>query len=116
MRAIFLIVSSALLIALGVETAHAQSGSAPPDSISGTSTAPVDTPSGTSVASTDSIALADSTGVPQRDIFDVLSHDILHRPRKAKTERTAGLHWALLPTFSYNTVYGFAFGAMVAGA
>ncbi len=108
MRHLTFIISGALLLALGFETAVAQSGSTAPDSVSTavpTSVAPADTTPADTVA----------TEVPQRDIFDVLSHDILHRPRKHK-ERHEGLHWALLPTFSYNTVYGFALGAMVAVA
>jgi hypothetical protein len=45
-------------------------------------------------------------------------HNILRRPEKppgAAKPRT-GLHWAILPTLSYNTVYGVAGGVMLSGA
>lgn len=64
---------------------------------------------------TDSLSEA---GVPQRDIFDVLSK-LLHRervePQVDITPKT-GLQWSLLPTFSYNPIYGAAFGAMISAA
>jgi outer membrane protein assembly factor BamA len=97
-RSIILLLGGALCIALEFHFAQAQSGGAAADS----------------VASADAVAPADS--VPQRDIFDVLSHNILGRPRKPSGPRSPGLHWAILPTFSYNTVYGFAVGAMLSGA
>ena len=59
-----------------------------------------------------------STGVPQRDIFDVLDKYILKRrvePQLDLKPKT-GLQWSLLPTFSYNPIYGAAFGAMISGA
>jgi len=55
--------------------------------------------------------------VPQRDAMDVISK-LLHKrvePELSGTTRT-GLSWAILPTFSYNPVYGVALGAMVSGA
>jgi hypothetical protein len=104
MKITILLVSCALSFAPGFHAAHAQSGSAAPDSIATASTV---------AAPADTIA----AGVPQRDVFDILSHNILHRARKAESNSApTGLHWALLPTFSYNSVYGFAFGAMVAVA
>jgi outer membrane protein assembly factor BamA len=60
----------------------------------------------------------DSTGVPQRDIFDVLKERLLnHRvePELAGSSRS-GLAWSILPTISYNPVYGFAAGASVSAA
>ncbi len=63
--------------------------------------------------------IPDSTEmVPQRDAFDVLNEYVLHRrvePEVAGSLRT-GLMWAILPTLSYNPVYGFAIGAMISGA
>jgi outer membrane protein assembly factor BamA len=110
MRANILILTTALSLACGFSSAHAQTDSTTTDSIPAARVAPVDT------MATRSIATADS--VPQKDVFDVLFHDILHRPKKPPkpNESYTGFHWALLPTFSYNTVYGFAFGAMVAAA
>ena len=109
-RFIILLLSGAICVAPALQ-AHAQAGGAPPDSVS----KPVDTPSGTSSTPADAIAPADT--VAQRDIFDILKHNILHRPYTPHAqERREGLHWSLLPTFSYNTVYGFAVGAMVAVA
>jgi len=62
---------------------------------------------------------ADSSGtVPQRDAFDLLREYVLHRrvePEVTGTLRT-GLSWTVLPTLSYNPVYGFSFGANVSGA
>ncbi len=59
-----------------------------------------------------------STAVAQRDIFDVLS-EILHGPRvepRIESKDEQGLHWVILPTFSYNPVYEFAIGASASGA
>jgi hypothetical protein len=112
-RVTILFLCGALCIALGFEPAPAQSGGAPPDSSASTADSIPTASPPPAAASADTVA----TEVPQRDIFDVLMHDILHRPRKPKSEeRHTGLHWAILPTFSYNTVYGFAVGAMVAAA
>ncbi len=55
--------------------------------------------------------------VPQRDAMDLIAM-LLHKrvePEISGTTRT-GLSWAILPTFSYNPVYGVALGAMVSGA
>lgn len=55
--------------------------------------------------------------VPQRDAMDVIAV-LLHKrvePELGGTTRT-GLEWAVLPTFSYNPVYGAAFGALISGA
>ena len=114
-KTIAILLAGACCFAPSIERAHAQTSA--PDSVVtdslGTNAAPVDT----IAAPAHSAAVVDTaeSGVPQRDVFDVLFHDILHRPVKHK-ERKEGLHWSLLPTFSYNTVYGFAFGAMVAVA
>ena len=63
------------------------------------------------------LALADTSGVPQRDVFDLLRKILGKRvePQFDYTPKT-GLQWALLPTFSVNPVYGAAFGVMVSGA
>ena len=104
-------ISVALCVALAFDVAHSQTG-APPDSVPGP-----DSPSGASAAPVNSGASADTVAaVPQRAIFEVLGHHILHKPYKPETARRTGLHWALLPTLSYNTVYGTAIGAMVAVA
>ncbi len=69
----------------------------------------------------DSLSIADATpdtsdvaGVPQRDVWDLFFH-------KKDTDGISeglkiGLSWAILPTFSYNPVYGAAFGLMATGA
>src|SRR5436190_756297 len=63
-------------------------------------------------------AAADTVAtVPQRDVMDVIA-GLLHKrvePELSGTTRT-GLQWAILPTFSYNPVYGVALGAMLSGA
>jgi hypothetical protein len=58
-----------------------------------------------------------SSDVPQRDAFDLLNQLLGRRvqPEIGATTRT-GLSWALLPTVSYNPVYGAAFGVMATGA
>ncbi|HKW12913.1 MAG TPA: hypothetical protein VJS69_00355, partial [Candidatus Krumholzibacteria bacterium] len=83
-------------------TARAQSASADSDSVV-TNIAPVNT-----------IAPVDT--VPQRDVFDVLRHEILRKPYRPPTQHSPGLHWSILPTLSYNSVYGVAVGAMIAVA
>lgn len=63
-------------------------------------------------------AVADSSQVPQRDIFDLLDQYIFKKriePQVDIKPRT-GLQWSLLPTFSYNPVYGVALGAMISAA
>jgi len=68
-------------------------------------------------APADSVA-ADSTGttVAQRDIMDVLKEHVLHKEIKTEATFDRGLKWALLPSFSYNEVYGLALGASLSGA
>jgi len=65
-----------------------------------------------------SVGVADTVAtVPQRDAMDLIAV-LLHKrvePELGGTTRT-GLEWAILPTFSYNPVYGVALGAMVSGA
>lgn len=58
-----------------------------------------------------------TSGVPQRDVFDLLKK-LLHRDLEPEVAlgRPTGLQWALLPTVSYNPVYGVAVGASVNGA
>jgi len=69
----------------------------------------------------DSTASASDTsaaGTPQRDAFDFLNEHVFHHRIEPEIGGAlpAGLQWALLPTFSYNPVYGFAVGAMISGA
>ncbi len=75
-------------------------------------------PDSTAADSAAAAAAADSVGVPQRDVFDVVS-EILHGERvemQLEGGREQGLHWVILPSFSYNPVYGFAIGASASGA
>jgi hypothetical protein len=62
-------------------------------------------------------AVADTSGVPQRDAMDLI-HQWLGKRVETQVEFKAktGLQWALLPTISYNPVYGVAIGAMISGA
>lgn len=55
--------------------------------------------------------------VPQRDAMDLISR-LLNKRVESEISGTTktGLSWAILPTFSYNPVYGVALGAMVSGA
>jgi hypothetical protein len=57
--------------------------------------------------------------VPQRDVFDLLNEYVFKRrgvqPEVGGTFKT-GLSWALLPTISYNPVYGLAVGLKATGA
>lgn len=54
---------------------------------------------------------------PQRDAMDLIA-DFLNRPVESEMSGTlsTGLSWAILPTFSYNPVYGAALGVMLSGA
>lgn len=62
-------------------------------------------------------AVADSSQVPQRDAFDLLNALLNKRIEpQVDYKPKSGLQWALLPTFSYNPVYGAAFGVMLSGA
>jgi hypothetical protein len=70
-------------------------------------------PEAASRARKDTTAVA---GVPQRDIMDVFEEHVLHKRVEPQLERKVGLQWALLPTISYNPVYGVAFGAMISAA
>jgi len=56
--------------------------------------------------------------VPQIDIFDVLNRYILKREVKPELEGTTrtGLSWSILPSISYNPVYGASFGVSATGA
>ncbi len=78
--------------------------------------AQVTTPDPSITAQKDTVATTQD-GVPQRDVFDLLDRVLNKRvePQVDITPRT-GLQWAILPTFSYNPVYGAAFGAMVSAA
>src|SRR5262249_16562965 len=54
---------------------------------------------------------------PHRRPMDVIAKLLNKRvePELSGTTST-GLKWAILPTFSYNPVYGAAFGALISGA
>lgn len=56
--------------------------------------------------------------VPQRDVFDLLDQYVFGKRVEPQLEVNPelGLQWTLVPTFSYNPVYGAAFGALVAGS
>jgi outer membrane protein assembly factor BamA len=54
--------------------------------------------------------------VPQRDIMDVFQEHVLHKRVEPQMSGNVGLQWSLLPTISYNPVYGTAIGVMVSGA
>src|SRR5688572_19007132 len=60
----------------------------------------------------------DTKGVPQRDVIDLLNEHILHKRVEPEIEPTptVGLQWSLLPTVSYNPVYGVSVGAVFSGA
>jgi hypothetical protein len=63
------------------------------------------------------VAPSDTLGaVPQRDIMDVIARLLKKRVEPEVVGTTVGLQWAILPTISYNPVYGAAFGAMISGA
>ena len=80
------------------------------------------TPDSTVAAAiSDSVAFAadsSAAAVPQRDVFDLLDEYVFHRDVETEIGGTlpTGLMWAMLPTLSYNPVYGLAVGAMVSGA
>ena len=77
-------------------------------------------------AAPDSVAAADTASsvaeaadsVPLVDAMDLLNWYVLRKKRTVspQIEFEAGLGWALLPTFSYNPVYGAAFGVLLSGA
>lgn len=81
---------------------------------------PVPVPTDTAAA-VSGPAEADSTtvaaAVPQRDLLDVLRSWLFGRRVEPQLEGTlpSGISWTILPTFSYNPVYGFALGASLAG-
>jgi hypothetical protein len=63
-------------------------------------------------------ASPDTSAVAQRDAMDIIA-EILNRrvePDVTGTIPEIGLSWAILPTISYNPVYGVALGAMISGA
>src|SRR5689334_22456389 len=71
-------------------------------------TAQLQTPPSTEVP--DTVA-----SVAQRDAMDVIAR-LLHKRVEPEINFKTGLSWAILPTFSYNPVYGAAFGALISGA
>jgi len=60
---------------------------------------------------------ATAPAVAQRDIMDIL-RELLHKRVEPQLEGTlkSGVVWTILPTISYNPVYGLAAGASVSGA
>ncbi len=64
-------------------------------------------------------AVADSTAgePPQRDLMDLLKAWLFHRRIEPQLEGsfTPGISWTMLPTCSYNPVYGLAIGASFSG-
>jgi hypothetical protein len=87
--------------------------------IAATSSAhPTTLAAGAGAGNDSAVVAVDSTGsVEQRDAIDIIKA-ILHREIKTQAgiELPTGLQWALLPTFSYNPVYGAAFGVMTSAA
>lgn len=69
-------------------------------------------------ADTASSVADEADSVPQVDAMDLLNWYVLRKKRTVspQVEFEAGLGWALLPTFSYNPVYGAAIGVMLSGA
>ena len=66
-------------------------------------------------SSTDSVEAATRE---RRDVFDVLAK-ILHKPRvepELTTVGATGVEWSLLPSISYNSVYGVAIGGSLTAA
>lgn len=61
---------------------------------------------------------ARETSVPQRDVMDVLRQWLFGRRIEPQLEGSIRqrFSWSILPTLSYNPVYGFAFGASATGA
>jgi hypothetical protein len=59
-----------------------------------------------------------TNGVPQRDVIDLLEQWLFGRRVEPLLEGEArsGLAWSILPSISYNPVYGFAIGATASGA
>jgi len=59
-----------------------------------------------------------SSDVPQRDVMDVLQKWLFGTRIEPvlEGESQSGLAWSILPTLSYNPVFGFAFGASATGA
>lgn len=85
----------------------------------GVSSAGTDVPATGGATNADStlVSSEDSSNVAQRDAFDLLDKILGRRvePQVNLKPRT-GLQWSLLPTFSYNPVYGAAIGVMMSGA
>jgi hypothetical protein len=98
-----LVLAGVLLFTPGRGVAQERGLAAAPDSASAVS-APGDTTA--------------AKEIPQRDVFDLVNKYILKRRIEPEIEVTSktGLSWALLPTFSYNPVYGAAFGLIGTGA
>jgi hypothetical protein len=106
MKAVVFFLAGALFAAVGPRTA-------------GAAAAVMSDPAFAAAASDSTAAASDSTAeVPQRDIFDFINENLLHRQAEdgIRGARPIGLQWAVLPTLSYNPVYGLALGAMISGA
>lgn len=105
MRLLLFLVGTLLstpMVTPGPRAAHAEPLASAPDS-----TRVVSAAADTSVAEE----------VPQRDAFDLLNSILGRRiePEIGATYKT-GLSWAILPTISYNPVYGTALGLMASGS
>ncbi len=79
------------------------------------------TPPSEAATPSDSASVApphEQAKTPQRDLVDLLCELFSDSTLTAEPETysSLGIAWSLLPTLSYNPVYGFAFGASVAGA
>lgn len=102
----------------GARDAPAQSAGAPaPAAAVDSSTAPPVPAAGTPVPAAASDSSSASAQPAQRDLPDVLREWLFHTHIDGELQGTlpSGLAWSILPTFSYNPVYGFAIGAQVAG-
>ncbi len=95
---------------------HALRGAAVILLLASTARAQLSNPDPNIAAIKDTTATQD--GVPQRDVFDLLNQYLFKKRVEPQVEikPKVGLQWALLPTFSYNPVYGAAFGAMISAA
>lgn len=93
-----------LILFLSLGASPACAGIVPPDSLE--------------TAAADSSAAESADSVPQVDVIDLLNWYVLKKREVTSPKATfdAGLKWALLPTFSYNPVYGAAVGILLSGA
>lgn len=92
----------------------AETPSADADSVAAVSAAADSAAAGSAAADS---AETDAAGTPQRDAMDVMKA-LFGRDVDPKLEGTTklGVSWALLPSLSYNPVYGLAVGASATGS